>query len=37
MQPLEGLGNDKLGGERPLIAKVKYFIENYFSKENYLI
>lgn len=29
LQPLEGLGNGRLGGERSLTAKVKQFLDNY--------
>ena len=31
LQPLEGLGDETLGHERPLIAEVKQFLSDYFS------
>ena len=36
LQPLEGLGNKRLGGRRPLIAKVKRFLDSYYIEEETL-
>lgn len=34
LQPLEGLGNERLRGEIPLIAKVKWFLDGYILEED---